>query len=155
MYSVQGRTTTAGGSPEEVVAQLWNPHATARIKIVQIMLCVNAAPGAGIAVRMKRVTGRGTAGSTVTPDIDNHLERSIAPASGALLDLGNFSVNATIAASELGPAWVAPVLRGSAWIYSIPGNMLIVTPGTGIAVVIVSNPAWPVTDVTFCWLEDW
>lgn len=89
-YVVAGRAAvTAGGSANLCGAALWNPHATKSIYVTGIFHSVVVG---GTALYVTHTTSRGTPGSTVTPDIDNDLDRLLAPISGAVLDLAQFSV---------------------------------------------------------------
>jgi len=155
MYTVRGRSAATAATADHAVAQLWNQHATQRIKVIQFAVFKTTAGAAADAIRLRRSSARGTAGSTVTPGIENHSERGAAPVSGALLDLAAFSVQPTlIAASELGPDFVAAAFAAAGLVYSIPGG-IIITPGTGLVIAQVAATAWPVSGITFVWMEDW
>lgn len=154
MYTVRGRNAATAATAEHTIAELWNPHSTQRIKVISVSMFKTTAGTAADAWRTKRTTARGTAGSTVTPDIDNHSERAAAPVSGALLDLAAFSVQPTLDASELGPAWVAAAFAAAGAVFAIPGG-IVIPPGTGLALVQVAATIWPVSEVEFVWLEDW
>jgi len=154
MYTVRGRTVATAATADHAIAQLWNPHSTQRIKVIHFTLFKTAAGAAADAFRLKRSTARGTAGSTVTPDIDNHSERAVAPVSGVLLDLAAFSVQPTLDASELGPEFVAAAFAAAGVVYAIPGG-IVIPPGTGLVLAQVPATAWPISGVSFSWLEDW
>lgn len=111
------------------------------------------APDATAAFRLKRSTARGTPGSTVTPDIDNHGERAAAPVSGALLDLSAFTVQPTLDASELGPEFQAAAAAASAFMYDIPGG-IVIPPGTGLVIAQIVAIAYVASTIHFCWFED-
>jgi len=36
----------------------------------------------------------------------------------------------------------------------VPGG-LVLPPGSGVAIVQVAATAWPASEITFYWLEDW
>lgn len=155
MYTVRGRNAATAATADHAVWQLWNPHATQRIKLIQwAIFAQSAAPAAGWSGRLKRTTAIGTAGSTVTPDIDNHSERAIAPPSGALLHLAAFTVQPTLDASELGLGFTFAAVQASGIVAPIPGG-LIIPPGTGIAFVQIPATASVVFEVSVSWLEDW
>ena len=154
MYTVRGRTTATDANANDAIAQLWNPHSTQRIKVVSFAIFKTAAGTAGDALRLKRSTVRGTAGSTVTPDIDNHSERAVAPVSGALLDLANFTGEPTLDASELGIEWVAAAFAAAGAIQPIPGG-IVIPPGTGLVLAQIAATIWPISGISFFWLEDW
>jgi len=153
VYSVRGRSAATAATANHAIAQLWNPHGTHRIQVVQIAIFCVTDP-ATLSWRVRRSTARGTAGSTVTPDIDNHFEQAIAPASGALLDLAAFGTQPTLDASELGPGVAVGTDPGAGICYAVPCNFII-PPGTGIALVKVDAVAFPASEVFFAWLEDW
>src|ERR1043165_9659699 len=95
-YSVRGRTAATAGTADHAICAFWNPHSTQRIKVIGFRCFKTAAGAAGDAFRFARTSTRGTAGSTVTPDIDNHSEQAVAPVSGVLLDLAAFTGQPTL-----------------------------------------------------------
>lgn len=153
MYFIRGRSAATAATANHVIAQLWNPHASQRIRCYQFAVFKTTVGVATDAFRLRRSTARGTAGSTVTPDIDNHSERAIAPVSGALLDLAAFSVQPTLDASELGPEFLPGNIEGAGLRYDIPGGLAI-PPGTGLAISQVTGAAFPVSAIDFIWDED-
>lgn len=108
---------------------------------------------AGAAFRLRRSTARGTAGSTVTPDIDNHSGRAVAPVSGVLLDLAAFSAQPTLAAAELGPDFESAAAAANAFMYDIPGG-IVIPPGTGLVIAQVAAVIYTATSIHFVWFED-
>lgn len=155
MYHVRGRTAATAATADHCLAALWNPHSTQRIKVVQIGVFKTGAGAAADAIRLRRISARGTAGSTVTPGVENHSERGAAPPSGALLDLAAYSVQPTlIGSSELGPDFVAAAFAAAGLLYAIPGG-IVIPAGTGLAIVQVAATAWPASGVNFSFLEDW
>lgn len=153
MYTVRGRSAATAGTIDHAIAQLWNPHSTQRIRCVQFSVFKTAAGVAADSFRLKRSTARGTPGSTVTPDLDNHSERAIAPVSGALLDLSAFSVQPTLDASELGPECQPGNLAGAGLLYDIPGG-IVIPPGTGLVIAIITGAAFPGSGISFTFYED-
>ena len=157
MYSVRGRTVATAATADHAIASLWNPHASQRIKIVSFALFKNGGAGtAGDSFRLRRITARGTAGSTQTPNISNHSTRGVGPVSGALLDLAAFSVQPTLEASsvDMGIGYTPPALQGAGIVLPIPGGIEL-GPGAGVAIIQVAATIWPTSDITFSWLEDW
>jgi len=154
VYIVRGRTAATAATADHAVFGVWNPHATQRIKLIQWSLFKTGAGTAGDTIRFRRSTARGTAGSTVTPDIDHHSERAIAPPSGFLLDLAAFSVQPTLDASELGTGWVAAAFAAAGGVFAIPGG-IVIPPGTGIVAIQTAATIWPISEVTVVTLEDW
>lgn len=153
MYTVRGRSAATAATADHAIAQLWNPHSTQRIRVNQFGIFKAAAGAAADSFRLKRSTARGTAGSTVTPDIDNHSERAAAPPSGALLDLAAFSVQPTLDASELWIDCQPGNLAGAGMMFDIPGG-IVIPPGTGLVVAIVTGAAYPASGISFAWDED-
>ncbi len=151
MYTVRGRSGVTVGTVNHAIAQFWNPHATQRIKVVQFGVFKTSAGGSADSFRLKRSTARGTAGSTVTPDIDNHSERAVAPVSGALLDLAAFSVQPTLAAAELGPDCLPGNFPGACLLYDIG---IVIPPGTGLVIAQIASAVYPVSGISFIWTED-
>jgi hypothetical protein len=97
-----------------------------------------------------RTTTRGTQTTTVTPDIDNHDERLLAPITGAVLDL-DYSADPTIAGPYLHRLNLAAVIGvGFIWVFN---RGIRVPAGTGLAlatpVAVLLQPG----DVTFVWHE--
>lgn len=156
MYTVRGRTAATAATADHAIAAMWNPHSTQRIKLVSLACFKQGGAGAaGDSWRLRRISARGTAGSTVTPDIDHHSEAAVAPVSGVLLDLAAYSVQPTlVTTSDFGLGWTAPAVQGAGIVYPIPGG-IIVPPGAGVAIVQVAATAWPASEITFAWLEDW
>jgi hypothetical protein len=147
VYTIRATvTTTAIGT---VIAQLWNPHATARITVVEFFILFNATPAADGAVTFIATSTRGTPGSTVTPDIINHSQRAIAPPSGVVLDRAPFSVQPTWDA-DLDTGWYLRVRAGSGILRRI--NHLIV-PGHGLGLwQLVATAGY--YDLGFSWYEE-
>jgi hypothetical protein len=148
-YSAAARNI-AGADINEPLFGLWNPHASIPLYVVRIMLTKTGATG-GIELGAQRISTRGTAANTNTPDIDNHHNLRYAPASGALLDQGNYSVAPTLEGPNLLKA-ISGVQGGSAVEYDVPDPGIEVPAGTGLAVVaLVANTQ--ITDVTWVWDE--
>jgi hypothetical protein len=157
MYTVTGRNAATAGTADHAVWGFWNPHSTQRIKVINwSMFAQSAAPAAGWACRLRRISARGTAGSTVTPNSSNHSTLGVAPVSGVLLDLAAYSVQPTLLASsvDLGPRFVFSAVQGSGIIYPIPGGLEI-GPGAGVAMIQVPATISVVFDIGVTWLEDW
>jgi hypothetical protein len=156
MYSVRGRNAATAATADHAVWGFWNPHASQRIKVISFsMFAQGAAPAAGWAGRIIRTTARGTAGSTVTPGIQNHSTRGVAPPSGVLLDLAAYSAQPTLDTTAT-PIFGYPfaAVQGSGFIYPIPGGIEI-GPAAGIAFAQVPATASAVMEITLTWMEDW
>lgn len=154
MYTVRGANAATAATADHAICAMWNPHATQRVKILQWSLFKAAAGAAGDRIRLRRITARGTAGSTVTPGISNHSERGAAPVSGVLLDLSAYSVQPTLDTIDMGIGWDAAAVAGAGLVYPIPGG-IVLPPGAGLAIIQVVATAWPVSEISFSWLEDW
>ena len=154
MYIVRGRTVATAATIDHAIYSVWNPHATQRIKMITWSIFKEAVGTAADGCRWRRISARGTAGSTVTPTIEHHSERAIAPPSGFLLDLAAFSVQPTLVAGDLGQSWVAAAVAGAGGIFAIPGG-LIIPPGTGIVAIQTKATIWPISEVGVVVLEDW
>ena len=148
-FRVNGLTAATAASADHALASLWNPHATARIRLVEISVVATTAPAAGSGLELRRITTRGTPGSTVTPGIQNHDARELAPPSGVLLDLAAFTGQPTLEANGLW-GWILGAVIGSGFIYPIPRG-LVIPAGAGIALVNRAAIAVPACEVTFVW----
>lgn len=149
-YGVTGKTAATAATIDHALAQLWNPSTNRRLQIKEIHV-VKQAAGAADEPVIRRSTARGTPGSTITPTIVNDFERTVAPPTGALLDMAAFSAQPTLEA--LSPAsFVLPASIGSGYVWVFPepiyvpvGNGLVITNGVALA--------FPVSRVTFVWDE--
>lgn len=146
-YRVAGRTA-ATAAVNNAVCTLWNPSTAFRIHVIEFGVFITTAGTAAQTIIVQRATARGTAGSTVTPDIDNDSDRLLVPPSGALLDLAAYSAQPTFDASELFRFPLANV-AGSGVV--IPFDVDI-PPGTGLTLKATLT-AWPASDVNFNWRE--
>lgn len=148
-FRVSGTTAATAATDQHAVAALWNPHSTARIHVKEISLVAFAAPGAGAGVLIRRISARGTAGSTVTPGIEHATDRDIAPPSGFLLDLATYSVQPTLVANSDMWGWVLAAVAASGFIYVPAGDEITIPPGTGIALVNRAAIITPTCEVSF------
>lgn len=130
-YGVSGVTTGASTTAGEPAAVLWNPSGS--ISLLVTSFTIGNAAAANISMTIQRVTTRGTAGSTVTPDLDNDFARQGTPASGAVLDMGDYTAAPTTDASVL-HRYRVPSIQGSEVDRGLP-EPIEVPPGTGLAVI--------------------
>lgn len=144
-YAVAGRSAATAATADNFGAALWNPHASRSLYVVEIHWFKTVATRDD--VEIARITARGTATVTVTPDVDNDYARIVAPVTGALLDT-TYSAQPTIA----GPAMyrnVLPAAIGAGFIYAFGGPGIEIPFGTGLGigtpVATILQPA----DVTF------
>jgi hypothetical protein len=149
VYLVRGRTTAAVASGQ-ALAVFWNGHATQRIGVVSASVGEKVASGINDSVHLRRATVRGTPGATVTPNIQNHTRRGVAPPSGVLLDLGLHTVQPTLETEPLFSIMMNAVIGGSTP-FIFPGRVWI-PPGAGLA--MIGPDAGPVVEVNFSWMED-
>lgn len=150
-YSVRGRAANYAAYADDCIAALWNPHATKRLKVLEVG--INAASASGVGLSLRRTTTRGTPGETVTPAIQQSFGRRAAPVSGAVLDLAYPSL-AELPTYEVGYFWVwkAPLIAAHGIILPIPRGIEI-PPSAGLAIVDISGLLWSVSEVWFCWEE--
>lgn len=152
-YCVGGRIGATGGAGE-VIAQLWNPHASLPLRVAYVAFAGSGGASPADAL-VQRTTARGTPGSTTTPDADAAANRRASPPSGALLDLSDFTVNATVDASVLRRWTSSGVVAAGFDAWHHDGDRfggIIVPAGTGLA--LVATAAWTAAgDATFWWDE--
>lgn len=126
-----GQSTAA---TDQVLAALWNPHASRRIRVVEASLFWPDFDVAGAGMYISRTTTRGTPGSTVTPDADNADDGATSPPSGALLDLSVFTVQPTLATPPVAIGGPVHTGNGSGFLAEFPRGFWL-PPSQGIAIV--------------------
>jgi hypothetical protein len=141
-----GRSSTAAAGA--ALFNIWNPSAAIRVRLAELSVVANVAPVASAALVLRRTTARGTPASTVTPDIDNDIQRMQTPTSGLLLDLSVFSVAPTIDTSELF-RWTFAAVAGSGLMIPLE---ISIPNGTGLAAVSVA--AFTASDISVAWREE-
>ena len=149
-YRVAGRTAASDATADHGVGVLWNASSVRQLWIVEFAVFNTTAATAQL--ELVRISARGTAGSTVTPDIDSDVEHSIAPVSGALLDLSNYSAEPTVASPPLGRYFTAATI-GAGKIWSFRAQPIAVRGGAGFGLVNADAVATPAVDVEVCWQE--
>lgn len=149
-YSVGGRTAATAATANHVGAGLWNPHASKAIKLRELWVFKTVATADNHGLR--RITARGTPGSTVTPDITTAFDTPrIAPQSGTLLDLAAYTVQPTLTGVLLARANLpASIGAGFIWVFAEP---IIIPPGEGLAIITPEAVILQPSDVTFVWDE--
>lgn len=147
LYSVGGRGVGSNAT-DDPLGHLWNPHSTLRLWVVGVSWC-RAVTG-GFNIGLCRTSARGTAITTITPDIDNAYERDFAPPSGCVLDL-DWSAIPTVALPHLKRMHMANN-EGMAedMVFRWPG--ICVPPGTGLQTVSTTGGI-AAADHTFVWYE--
>jgi hypothetical protein len=154
MYSVRG-VGVSGAGAGSVAFGLWNPHSTQIIKLKRIVLSVQAGASSGTIAIFQRSSTRGTPASTVTPDISTDGKRGAGPPSGALLDLGAFTVQPTLDTDELFSfVQLGGTSGGDADFtqYDFQGEGFYIPPATGLCLARSFNN--PTYEVTLTWSED-
>jgi hypothetical protein len=154
IYRVGGRSAATAATANHCAAQLWNPSTTVPLWIREIHVASTTAGVSNLAVN--RSTARGaTPATTVTPDIDNDVEKALAAPSVAVLELALFTTQPTIAAPDM-ERWNLPAVIGAGvmWIFGGRGDGAIkVGPGLGICVNTPVAVILPASDFTFVWEE--
>ena len=149
-YMVGGRGVVTSTTQYDPEAVLWNASTVKDLYLTEVGWSSSAATTANIA--LIRTTTRGTPGSTVTPDIDNDRDRLLAPASGALLDLGAFTGTLpTTAGPSMGLA-LLPNVAGSQFV-AVFRPPIRIPAGTGLAMATSQAAALGAGDVFFVWDE--
>lgn len=148
-YSVAGRTAATAATARTVAAHLWNPDTTDRVNVNEIHIVSTTAGLSNLCIA--RTTTIGTAGSTVTPDLDNAHNRGKVPNSAAVLGLALFSVMPTVDGSDL-LRWNLPAVIGAGlmWVFSEP---IEIPPGTGLAIITPVAVILPASDVTYSFTD--
>lgn len=153
IYSVRGITAATVGTADHVICAVWNPSGTKRIELRELGLFVLTAPAANAGLYLRRITARGTPGSTATPTAANGYDNDAVPDSGFLLDLAAYSVQPTLAAAPgMGLALALAGVIGAGLLYPIPGGILSIPPGAGVAlcnraaVITPASEVWAVVD---------
>jgi hypothetical protein len=145
-YAVNGKTAATAATIDHGVAAIWNPSSSKRIHLLQLHV-VKQAAGAADEPVLRRITARGTPGSTITPSAVNEYEQVATPPSGFLLDLAAYTVQPTLAASPL-HGWVLPASVGSGMMWVFDDNGLEIPAGQGILITTGIALAFPVSRVT-------
>jgi hypothetical protein len=148
-YRVSGTTAATAATDQHAICALWNPHATKSIICREISVVAFAAPGAGAGFLVRRISVRGTAGSTVTPGAVNETDEDPGtnPLSGYLLDLAAYSVQPTLVAGDL-DAWVFAAVAASGIVKPYPEGIYI-GPGRGLVLVNRAAIIFPTSEVSF------
>lgn len=149
-YGVGGRSAATAATANHVAATLWNPSTAFNIYVREIWVTKTVATADNH--QLNFTTTRGTAGSTVTPDIDNNYERQVAPPSGALLDLAAYSVQPTLQTPALA-ARNLPATVGSFLVFDFRDKPIMVRPGQGLAIGTPVATVLQPSDFTFVWDE--
>jgi hypothetical protein len=156
MARISGISGTLTATIDHAAAGLWNPHATKHIWVSEIHIVQSLATAIVWHPILVRTSARGTAGSSVTSLIQHDDGHDNAPQSGAILDLGAYSVQPGIVGTTTArflQSWTLSAAQGAGVIWTFPGRGLRVPALAGIAVI--SGVAAAVTGqrFTFVWAE--
>jgi len=151
-YQCAGTASVGTAAINEVVALLWNPHASKPLWVREIWYCKTGTTADYLKICRATSTGTLPATSSVTPDIDNDRDRMLAPGTGAMLYLGHFvngepALNASVLSRHALPSATG---SGFICIFDYP---IRVGPGEGLAVASSTTTAPQPADVTFVWEE--
>lgn len=151
-YGVAGASVATAATADLCISALWNPSTNKTIQVSEIWVFKTTAGAADIP-KLRRISARGTAGSTITPAIQNDYSRSQAPVSGALMDLNVFTVAPTADGLPL-PTPIVPGAIGAAFIWKFDADRLLwVLPGAGVGIWTGSALAFPVSWISWVWDE--
>jgi hypothetical protein len=150
-YAVAGQAAATAAVVNDCIGALWNPHATKSISVISVAR--SRSVGGALGVYAQRITTKGTPGSTITPDIDNDLDRLLAPISGAVLDLGPYSVQPTPQTPNLFrfPTTQVSAVNGIAELW-FGENGIEIPHGTGLG-VFQGNATATTEALSFVWDE--
>jgi hypothetical protein len=146
VYHVRDTIPVAQVPSGEPVAQLWNPHATRAINVIEagygVFGDVSAAAGTIGRWVLQRSTARGASAASVTPAAAESDDNRATCPSGSQLDTAAWSVVPTLAS----PPLVAPLthtylnLDATQPYFSLPLPRGIVVPhGTGLCLVMFNS----------------
>lgn len=149
MYAAAARTGATATTIDHCAGALWNPHATKSIEVVLFTMSRTAAANNWY---VQRITAKGTPGSTVTPSIENDLDRLLAPISGAVIDLAPYSVQPTKASPDFFRPMIGQNNPGVTQELWFEGG-LILPAGTGMGLFAGVAGTANVFDLSFMWDE--
>jgi murein DD-endopeptidase MepM/ murein hydrolase activator NlpD len=155
MNRATGRTGASAATAGHGVAAVWNPHSTLAIVVYEISLFATTAPAAGSTVALQRISARGTAGSTITPGIQNDTQYGAAASSGAVLDLATYTVQPTVIGTSVTHAmWRFPLAAviGSGFVQPFPEGIRV-PAGAGLAIIAAAAVIVPASDVSIAFDE--
>ncbi len=148
LHRISGTTAASAATDAHAIAAIWNPSSTVTIAVREISVVAFAAPGAGAGYLVRRISARGTAGSSVTSAIGNALGWArTASQSGFILDLAAYTVQPTLITGDL-DAWVFAAVAASGIIKPYPEG-IDVPAGEGLVLVNRAAIAFPTSEVSF------
>ncbi len=145
-FMVAGRTTATAATVNVAAAGIWNPHATARLRLREIWIASTTAGASHIGLLRTSATGTRTARAVV---LSENIGNDNASVSGFSLDLV-YTVQPTyVSATAYLGRWNLPAAVGAGVIITFPDQGLAIYPLAGIALVTPMAVILPVSDVTF------
>jgi hypothetical protein len=145
-YTLGGKIT-AGIGQTLAVAQLWNPSSTRRIEVVEVAIFDTDFDAIQFTWLVSRSSARGaTPTATITPDADNAHQADSVPPSGAVLEMGPFTTQPTLATPPLSALAIkssAASTKPDGGLAFFPSGMddllseerpVVVPPGTGLVI---------------------
>lgn len=153
-YAATAMTTATAATAENAISTLWNPSTTESIWVTQIHLFKQGGAGAVSDVAyVRRVSARGTQSTTFAPGIEHDFQHALAPPSAATIDMA-WSVQPTYAGTAQHGLVGAdiPNAQGSGfmWVFDEP---VAIKSATGLGIVTGQAAAFPVSIVTWQWIE--
>ncbi len=146
VFVIAGRTTATAATINVAAAGIWNPHATARIRLTEIWIASTTAGASNIGLLRTSATGTRTARAVV---LSENIGNDNASISGFSIDLA-YTVQPTyVSATAYLGRWNLPAAIGAGVILTMPGAGIAIYPLAGIALVTPAAVILPVSDVTF------
>ncbi len=136
LYYVKALSVATAGAGNEAVIEIWNPSSVRSIELLELAMVGSLSQNAGVDITTRRISAKGTAGTTVTPAAAHHAKGTAAPYSGFLIYTG-FSVEPTLVAGILHPSWATGSGRASGVLFPLPFGIEI-PAGQGMAFVQVA-----------------
>lgn len=151
-FSIAGRTSISAATINTPVVGLWNPSTTRPLWLTAIGWAKTVGTVDNFAIL--RTSTRGTPASTLTPVQANDEDNEAAPITGALLDLGAYSVAPTLVSATVYPfRWNLPATVGAGFILPMQGDGMKIGPASGLVILTPVAVALQPADVTFFWSE--
>lgn len=148
MYSVRMRAIV--GSAGQVICGLWNPSTTLPITVVQAGTLQVAAPPATVQRQLVPTTAEGTGTTLVTPGIQHHHSRGVAPPSGVRF---KHQYTALPTFSGLGMDCIGVSKQiASGGIFVLPSG-IEVPPGTGLMLYHPPALSGDTDELFWVWFE--
>ncbi len=146
-FMIAGRTTATAATINVAAAGVWNPHATARIRLREIWIASTTAGVSNLGLLRTSATGTRTARAVV---LSENIGNDNASISGFSIDLA-YTVQPTyVTATGYLGRWNLPAAIGAGVIITMPGDQgIAIYAGAGIALVTPMAVILPVSDVTF------